>query len=140
MNWQIFQEIMEISTKWIQWTSTLYENARTNVLMNGAIRIKEFSMERVIGQGCPLAPYLYLLVANVLNAMLINPIHQVEGLTLHDGSILRDLFFVDDTTLFLNGSRKNLQHAFHFINLLCEGFGTWINWHKSCIVWTSHNP
>ncbi len=101
MNWQFFQKIMRtmgFSTKWIQWTSTLYENARTNVLVNGAIRIKKNSMERVIGQGYPLAPYLYLLVANVLNAMLINPIHQVEGLTLCDGSILRDLFFVDDTT------------------------------------------
>jgi len=72
--------------------------------------------------------------------MLVNPIHQVEGLTLCDGSIIQDLLFADDIILFLNGSRENLQHAFHFINLLCEGFGTCLNWHKSCIVWASHNP
>jgi hypothetical protein len=111
------------STKWIQWTSTLYENTSTNVMVNGAIRTKEFYMERIVRQGCPLAPYLYLLVANVLNVILINPIHQVKGLTLCDGSILRVLLFANDITLFLNGSKEKLQHAFHFINLLCEGFG-----------------
>jgi hypothetical protein len=49
---------------------------------------KKFSMEKGIRQGCPLAPHLYLLVVNVLNAMLVDPIHQVEGLTLFDGLIL----------------------------------------------------
>ncbi len=126
MNWQFLRETMKtvgFSTKWIQWTSTLYENTSTNVMVNGAIRTKEFYMERIVRQGCPLAPYLYLLVANVLNVILINPIHQVKGLTLCDGSILRVLLFANDITLFLNGSKEKLQHAFHFINLLCEGFG-----------------
>lgn len=126
MNWQFLQETMKtvgFSTKWIQWTSTLYENARTNGMVNGAIRTKKISMERIVRQGCPFAPYFNLLVANVLNVILVNPIHQVKGLTPRDGSILRDLFFTNDTSLFLNGSRKKLQHAFHFINLLCKRFG-----------------
>jgi hypothetical protein len=62
MNWQFFQEIvkaMGFLTKWIQWTFTLYENARTNVLVNGAIVIDEFSMERGVKQGCPL-PHIFI--------------------------------------------------------------------------------
>jgi hypothetical protein len=61
---------------------------------------KKFSMERGIKQGCPLAPHLYLLVVNVLNVMLVDPIHQVEGLTLFDGLIIWDLLFLDDIALF----------------------------------------
>jgi hypothetical protein len=66
-------------------------------------------MERIVKQGCHLAPYLYLLVANVLNVTLVNPIHQIKGLTICDGSILRDFLFANDTTLFLNGSKEKLK-------------------------------
>jgi hypothetical protein len=41
-----------------------FENARTNVLVNGA-KIEEFFIEMGVWQGCPLAPYHYLLVANI---------------------------------------------------------------------------
>jgi len=49
---------------------------------------KKIYVERGIKQACPLAPHLYFLVVNVLNVMLVDPIHQVEGLTLFDGLIL----------------------------------------------------
>jgi hypothetical protein len=42
------------STKWIQWTSTLYENARKNVMVNGAIRTKEFISKGSLGKVVPL--------------------------------------------------------------------------------------
>lgn len=76
-------------------------------MMNGA-RTNEISMERGIRQ-VPLPHiYFYLLVANVLSAMLVDPIHQVEGSTLHDGSILWNVLFADDITLFFNGTKENL--------------------------------
>jgi hypothetical protein len=78
---------MGFLTTWRQWTSTLYENAITSVLLNGE-NTKELFMEKGIRQGCPLASHLYLLVVNVLNVMLVDPIHQVEGLTLFDELIL----------------------------------------------------
>jgi hypothetical protein len=41
-----------------------FENATTNVLVNGA-RIQEFLMEMGVWQGYPLASYHYLLVVNI---------------------------------------------------------------------------
>jgi hypothetical protein len=57
MNWQFFQETMKtmgFSTKWIQWTSILYENARKNVMVNGAIRKKEFIWKGLLSKVVPL--------------------------------------------------------------------------------------
>jgi len=60
---------MGFLAKWIQWTFTLYENAKTNVMVNGAIRTKKFSMERGVKQGCPLAPYLQASLSSEIARM-----------------------------------------------------------------------
>lgn len=46
-----------------QWTSTLHENV-IRIIMNMS-KTKDFQMERGLKQGCPLAHYLYILLANV---------------------------------------------------------------------------
>ncbi len=74
VNWKFLKKTMRLmgfSTYWIWWTSTLYENAITCILING-LTTKEFQMERGVGEGCPLAPCFYLLVANVLSVMLVD--------------------------------------------------------------------
>ncbi len=43
-------------------------------------------MERAIRQGCPITPYLYLFVANVLGYMIFDPRYKIEGLTLPHGT------------------------------------------------------
>ena len=68
INWTFLQETMRtqgFSEEWISWTSSLYKGAHTSVLVNGQPG-PEFEMERGVRQGCPLAPYLYLFVADVL--------------------------------------------------------------------------
>jgi len=57
--------IKNLSNEWMQWTSSLYENSESFVVVNGR-RGEKFKMERAIRQGCPIAPYLYLFVADVL--------------------------------------------------------------------------
>jgi hypothetical protein len=51
-----------LSNEWIQWTFSLYKNSEYFVIVNGRRREK---MEKVVWQRCPIAPYLYLFVANV---------------------------------------------------------------------------
>lgn len=51
--------------QWIQWTTTLYEEVETLVVVNEQ-KGKSFQMEREICQRCPITPYLYLFVVDVL--------------------------------------------------------------------------
>ncbi len=69
----------------------LHENV-TSILMKMS-KIEDFRMERGVKQGYPLAPYLYLLVANVRSVMFMDLTYLVHGLTLPNGYILQDFFF-----------------------------------------------
>jgi hypothetical protein len=64
------------------------------------LKTKDFQMERGVKQGCPLAHYLYLLVANVQSVMFVDLTYLVHGLILPNGYILWGLFFVDDIAFF----------------------------------------
>lgn len=62
-------------------------------------------------QGCPLAPYLFILTIDVLGYMLADPKYRVEGLALPRGGLIRDQTFADDVAFYLQGSPPNLDRA-----------------------------
>ncbi len=99
--------MLSFSNQWIQWTITLYEKPKTSVVVNGMKR-KSFQMEIVVCQGCPITPYLYLFVVDVLGYMISNPRYGIEGLTLPDGTQIQNQMFTDDTMMFLKGNPNNL--------------------------------
>lgn len=45
----------------------------------------------------------------VLEYMISDPRYSLEGFKLSDGNFLLEMFFADDTMLFLNGSKSNLD-------------------------------
>jgi hypothetical protein len=57
--------------------------------MNGEVG-PDFQLARSVRQGCPLAPYLFILTTDVLGYMLADPRHEVEGLSLSKGGLIRD--------------------------------------------------
>ncbi len=99
------------SNQWIQWTTTLYEEVETLVVVNGQ-KGKSFQMEGAICQRCPITPYLYLFVVDVLGYMIFNPRYKIERLTFLDGTQIRDQMFADDAMMFLKGNPNNLQKTF----------------------------
>jgi hypothetical protein len=54
---------------WVDWISMLLSSASTRVLLNGSPREKIFHA-RGLQQGDPLSPMLFLLVMEVLNALI----------------------------------------------------------------------
>lgn len=65
--------------------------------------------------------------------MISDPIYGIKGLQLPNGRILRELLFADDTSLFLRGSKTNLDRTLKVLDLFCAASGAKINWKNKAI-------
>ncbi len=98
------------NSTWVRWVRTLYLHATSVIRINGEAGLV-FQLAQSIHQGCPLAPYIFILTTDVLGHMLEDPRYDVEGLNLPRGGRLRDQTFADDTALYLKGDQANLDRA-----------------------------
>jgi len=98
------------NSTWVWWVCTLYLHATFAIRINGEAG-PVFQLARSVRQGCPLAPYLFILAIDVLGHMLEDPRYDVEGLNLPRGGRLREQTFADDTALYLKGDQANLDKA-----------------------------
>lgn len=106
--------------------------------MNGEVG-PDFQLAQSVRQGCPLVLYLFILATDVLGCMLADPRHEVEGLSLLKGGLIRDQTFADDTALYLKGTPSNLDKAQRVLVIFSSASGVKINWHKSAAIWASKN-
>lgn len=124
------------SDKWVRWVASLYQDTTSAIKINGSPG-PDFRLERSVRQGCPLAPYLFILATDVLGHMLDDPKYGIEGLTLPRGGLVRDQTFADDTALYPKGHPANLDRAKEVLRIFCRASGAKINWHKSATIWAS---
>ncbi|PNX83667.1 ribonuclease H, partial [Trifolium pratense] len=102
---------MGFGAKWIQWMMMCVSSVNYSVLMNFD-RVGPITPERGLRQGDPLSPYLLILVAEGLSAL----IHQVVGRgDIHGVRICRGapavsrLLFADDCFLFCRANVAESQ-------------------------------
>jgi hypothetical protein len=103
-------ERLSFESTWIRWIRALYKGVTSAVRMNGESG-SDFRLTRSIRQGCPLAPYLFILATDVLGHMPTDPWNEVVGFSLPRGGLIRDQTFADDTALYLQGTPSNLDKA-----------------------------
>ncbi|GJV81757.1 cysteine-rich receptor-like protein kinase [Tanacetum coccineum] len=60
---------MGFDAKWCKWVDSCLKSASISILVNG-LPTKEFLMERGVRQGNPLSPFLFILAAEGLNALI----------------------------------------------------------------------
>jgi hypothetical protein len=96
------------SAKWIQWVHSLYHFASSSIKVNGEVG-KGFQLAQSVQQRCPLAPYLFILITDMLGYMLEDPKHGIEGLTLPKGGYVQNQTFVDNTAIYLKGLHSNMS-------------------------------
>ena len=130
---------MGFHTKWITQVMSLNENAAASIIINGEV-LKSFRLQRSVRQGCPFAPYMFLLTIDVLGQMLQHPGCGVQGLRLPDNTYITSQMFADDTLLLLEGTRENLDRALSVINRFGAASGAKLNLHKSVGLWISPRP
>jgi hypothetical protein len=122
--------------QWIHWVRSLYHSDSSAIKLNGVVG-SSFPLARSVRQGCPLAPYLFILATDVPGHMLDNQHFEVEGLSLPRGGRIIDQTFADDTALYLQGSRSNMDRAQGVLNLFCKASGAKVNWNKTAAIWAS---
>ena len=99
---------MGFDATWIRQVMSLNLNASASIIVNGE-QSTTFKLQRSVRQGCPLAPYLFLLTVDVLGQMLQHTANQVQGLRLPDNYAITNQMFADYTLLFLDGTPENLD-------------------------------
>ena len=111
--------------KFIQWIRSLYFCKLITYVINNGFMTQPISMERGILQGCPVSPYLFLLVIAIL-AIAIRQNDNIHGIPV-DNHELKVSLLAADTTCFLDGSSASFDNLFDILNQSATFSGCKIN-------------
>ncbi|KAJ9539609.1 hypothetical protein OSB04_026115 [Centaurea solstitialis] len=126
---------MGFGKKWIGWISACLRSSSTSVLVNGSPS-KEFMMEKGLRQGDPLAPFLFLIVAENLHLLVEEAKDKslFEGLSIgNEGIEVSHLQYADDAIFFVKWSLRNLRNLIKILDCFHAISGLKINMRKSKI-------
>ncbi|XP_019418518.1 PREDICTED: uncharacterized protein LOC109329295 [Lupinus angustifolius] len=113
MDWTFLDYMLSrfgFSLRWRKWINACLSSTTMAILVNGS-PMAQFSVSRGIRQGDPMAPFLFLMVAEGFAGLVrkARSIGAFEGLKIGRGGVeVCDLQFADDTIIVCNPSHKNL--------------------------------
>ena len=116
-----------------KWICTFYNNINACVTVNGGYT-GWFQIQRGVRQGDPCSPYLYLICAEILSLLIRNNV-DIKGIKIAEDTEALLSQFVDDTTLFLDGSRKCFEETINCLNYFSAMSGLKLNIEKTQVVW-----
>ena len=120
------------SEKFIGWIKAFYANRKSYVLNYGNLTTA-IDMERGVFQGCPISPYLFLLVIETM-AIAIRQNDNIKGIPV-EGRELKISLLADDSTCFINGSDDSFRALFNVIEQFSHTSGCKLNLAKSEAIW-----
>ena len=120
------------SNKFIDWIKVFYSGRKSYVLNYGNMT-NPIDMERGIFQGCPISPYLFLLVIEIM-ALAIRQNCQIKGIPVENQQLKINLL-ADDSTCFIDGSDASFKSLFNTIDKFSECSGCKLNVAKSEAIW-----
>jgi len=126
---------MNFSEEFISWVKLLYTNISSNCKINGSISII-FLLERGVRQGCPLAPLLYVIIAQVLTT-LVNDNPLIKGIEVN-GMETKLSQYADDTNALLTGD-NSIFELFETLKSFEHVSGALVNPTKTKALWLGSN-
>ena len=116
----------------INWIKLFNNNVIAYVIQCGFLS-DPIPVKRGCRQGDPIAPYLFLLVAEILIRIIKNS-SSIKGITIgkHSYKLTQ---FADDTTIFLDGSTESLQATLNVLETFGSISGLKLNTEKTKLIW-----
>lgn len=112
-----------------------------SILVNGS-PTEEFSPKRGIRQGDPLAPYLFLLIGEVLSRLIDRALSlgAFQGIKFDfHNRVISHFQYADDTVLFINNSEEDIRGIKSVLMLFQTITGLAINFNKSMVYNVSND-
>ncbi|GJX76965.1 putative RNA-directed DNA polymerase [Tanacetum coccineum] len=133
IEWKYLLEVMRrmgFGIRWCKWVAGCLKSSSISILVNGS-PTSEFAMERRVRQGDPLSPFLFILAAEGLNALLKEAVDK----SIFKGILVgaEHLQYADDTIIFGGWSRENACNLMNILKCFEEVAGLKINLTKSKI-------
>ncbi|PWA52601.1 hypothetical protein CTI12_AA454830 [Artemisia annua] len=133
VSWVFLSKVMSsmgFNSSFCYWVHSCVSSARISVLVNGSSS-GIFNLERGLRQGDPLSPFLFLLVAEVLNKMIKYSLSNgnLKGIKINNGGDpLTHIQFADDTILFGDNPLEEMATWKSILEQFGDASGLKLNW------------
>jgi hypothetical protein len=119
---------------WCSWVKKLHNSGQSAILLNG-VPDPWIQCKRGLRQGNPLSPFLFIIVADVLQRLLL----QASSLDLIAHPLdpalpCPVLQYADDTLIILKADHNHIQNLQNYLLLFPNAMGLEINFEKSTFV------
>ncbi|GAB4844966.1 hypothetical protein Ancab_040114 [Ancistrocladus abbreviatus] len=139
LNWQFLLDVMEhmgFNGQWRGWIAECLRSSSVSVLVNGC-PTPEFSMERGLCQGDPLSPFLFILAAEGMSAMIsrAESVGLLIGCRVGNGDLrISHLQYADDTVILGKATEENIKAVKCILRGMELVSGLKVNYHKSSLI------
>jgi hypothetical protein len=117
----------------VQMVRLLFQDAAARVIVNGHTT-QAFLIQQGVRQGCPLAPYIFLVVGEILNHTIKREVHRgrICGINLPGVAEQQTIAqYADDTSLSIRGEEAPVHATMDTLHKFSYASGLIINEHKS---------
>ena len=135
ISWKFLYEVLNglgFGPDFIKWIKLFNSNINAAVLQSGFL--SEFiNIERGCKQGDSVAPYLFIICAQILFVLIHNN-SNIKGVKVGSEEY-KITQFADDTTIILDGSERSLLSALNTIEIFRTISGLKMNTSKTKLIW-----
>lgn len=133
VSWEALEVVLRargFNLQWRTWMQQILQTSKSAILVNGCPG-PWISCKRGLRQGDPISPYLFILLADVLQTLIKRSTVIRHPIVDNDGCPVQ---YTDDTLLLVRGQLADVQALKDLLDQFADATGLQINYSKSTAV------